>query len=56
MKTALTSILAGFLLVTPLAAQSVEDFPTKPMTYIIPFNAGGESTSRRASSNPNGKT
>lgn len=43
MKTALTSILAGFLLVTPLAAQSVEDFPTKPMTYIIPFNAGGES-------------
>lgn len=28
---------------TPLAAQSVEDFPTKPMTYIIPFNAGGES-------------
>jgi tripartite-type tricarboxylate transporter receptor subunit TctC len=27
----------------PLAAQSADDFPQKPMTYIIPFNAGGES-------------
>lgn len=43
MKTALSTILAGVLLATPLVAQSVEDFPAKPMTYIIPFNAGGES-------------
>lgn len=25
------------------AAQSADGFPTRPMTYIIPFNAGGES-------------
>lgn len=43
MKTTLATIFAGLLASTPLAAQSVEDFPTKPMTYIIPFNAGGES-------------
>tara|TARA_R110000850_G_scaffold159043_2_gene283348 strand:- start:38 stop:991 length:954 start_codon:yes stop_codon:yes gene_type:complete len=43
MKTALVTIFTGLLAATPLAAQSVEDFPSKPMTYIIPFNAGGES-------------
>ncbi|MSU91984.1 tripartite tricarboxylate transporter substrate binding protein [Rhodobacteraceae bacterium 2CG4] len=43
MKTALVTIVTGLLAATPLAAQSVEDFPSKPMTYIIPFNAGGES-------------
>lgn len=43
MKTTLATVLAGILAATPLAAQSVEDFPSKAMTYIIPFNAGGES-------------
>ncbi|RAI02273.1 C4-dicarboxylate ABC transporter substrate-binding protein [Acuticoccus sediminis] len=40
---AITTAVAALAFATPLAAQSVEDFPTKPMTYIIPFNAGGES-------------
>jgi tripartite-type tricarboxylate transporter receptor subunit TctC len=40
MKKTIATIFAGMLAATPLAAQ---DFPTKPMTYIIPFNAGGES-------------
>ncbi|PWE48338.1 C4-dicarboxylate ABC transporter substrate-binding protein [Thioclava sp. NG1] len=43
MKKTLAVIFAGLLAATPLAAQSVDDFPSKPMTYIIPFNAGGES-------------
>lgn len=43
MKTTLSTIFAGLLAATPLAAQSFEDFPSQPMTYIIPFNAGGES-------------
>ncbi|WP_146588849.1 Bug family tripartite tricarboxylate transporter substrate binding protein [Puniceibacterium confluentis] len=43
MKTTLATIFAGLLAATPLAAQSAADFPTQPMTYIIPFNAGGES-------------
>jgi tripartite-type tricarboxylate transporter receptor subunit TctC len=33
----------ALLTALPAAAQSAEEFPTKPMTYIIPFNAGGES-------------
>src|SRR3546814_13006925 len=33
----------ALLTALPAAAQSAQDFPTKPMTYIIPFNAGGES-------------
>lgn len=33
------ALLAGY----PAAAQSPADFPAKAMTYIIPFNAGGES-------------
>lgn len=41
--TATITALATLLVTTPLGAQSVEDFPTKPMTYILPFNAGGES-------------
>lgn len=43
MKTTLATIFAGLLAATPLAAQDAADFPSKPMTYIIPFNAGGES-------------
>ncbi|MCF3934079.1 tripartite tricarboxylate transporter substrate binding protein [Acuticoccus sp. M5D2P5] len=43
MKTAFATLFAGLLAATPLAAQTAADFPTKPMTYIIPFNAGGES-------------
>ncbi len=39
---AITTALAAFA-VTPLAAQTAEGFPDKAMTYIIPFNAGGES-------------
>lgn len=42
MKRAIITITAG-LLAAPLSAQTAEEFPTKPMTYIIPFNAGGES-------------
>ncbi len=36
---------AGLALLTgiPAVAQSAADFPTKAMTYIIPFDAGGES-------------
>ncbi len=33
--------LAALAVAAPAAAQS--EFPTRPMTYIIPFNAGGES-------------
>ncbi|EHK54102.1 tripartite tricarboxylate transporter substrate binding protein [Allomesorhizobium alhagi] len=33
----------ALLTALPAPAQPVEEFPTKPMTYIIPFNAGGES-------------
>lgn len=43
MNKTLATILAGLLAATPLSALSAADFPTKPMTYIIPFNAGGES-------------
>lgn len=35
--------LGATLAAAPLFAQSAADFPTKPVTYIIPFNAGGES-------------
>lgn len=43
MKKTLATIFAGLIAATPLVAQSAEDFPSQPMTYIIPFNAGGES-------------
>lgn len=46
MKTKMTLVAAaGLALIAglPAAAQSVDEFPMKPMTYIIPFNAGGES-------------
>lgn len=43
MKTAFATILVGLLASTPLAAQPLADFPDQAMTYIIPFNAGGES-------------
>ncbi|MEL5878300.1 tripartite tricarboxylate transporter substrate binding protein [Cereibacter sphaeroides] len=35
--------LGATLAAAPVFAQSAADFPTKPVTYIIPFNAGGES-------------
>lgn len=41
-----TLVAAATLALTtalPLSAQSAADFPTKAMTYILPFNAGGES-------------
>jgi tripartite-type tricarboxylate transporter receptor subunit TctC len=37
--TVAAALLAGL----PALAQSAADFPTKAMTYIIPFDAGGES-------------
>ncbi|WP_265502193.1 tripartite tricarboxylate transporter substrate binding protein [Paracoccus beibuensis] len=37
--TAALALLAAM----PAAAQSAEEFPTKAMTYILPFDAGGES-------------
>jgi len=46
MKIGTTLIaMAGLALLTglPAAAQSAADFPAKAMTYIIPFDAGGES-------------
>ncbi|HEV7436051.1 MAG TPA: tripartite tricarboxylate transporter substrate binding protein [Pseudorhizobium sp.] len=33
----------SLLAAIPAGAQSASDFPNKPMTYIIPFDAGGES-------------
>lgn len=39
----IATALGAFVTAAPLPAQAAEDFPTKPMTYIIPFNAGGES-------------
>ena len=33
----------GLITALPAFAQSAADFPTKAMTYIIPFDAGGES-------------
>lgn len=39
----IATALCALMTAGPLAAQSADDFPTKPMTYIIPFNAGGES-------------
>jgi tripartite-type tricarboxylate transporter receptor subunit TctC len=39
----IAAAISASLAAAPLTAQSAEGFPTKPMTYIIPFNAGGES-------------
>ncbi len=41
----LTSLMAGVVLAVGLTAgsASAQDYPTKPVNYIIPFNAGGES-------------
>lgn len=39
---ALKATFAALLIAAPLTAQA-DKFPSKPMTYIIPFNAGGES-------------
>ncbi len=39
----IATAFAALCALSPLAAQSADSFPTKPMTYIIPFNAGGES-------------
>lgn len=38
----ITTTIASILVATSLSV-TAGDFPTKPMTYIIPFNAGGES-------------
>lgn len=43
MKKTVTTLFAGLLVTLPMSAALAEDFPVKPMTYIIPFNAGGES-------------
>ena len=44
MKTsALSTVFAAIVASGPLSAQTAEEFPTQPMTYIIPFDAGGES-------------
>lgn len=43
MKKTLATIFAGLLVAMPVMAQNAADFPTHAMTYIIPFNAGGES-------------
>ncbi|OCX65629.1 C4-dicarboxylate ABC transporter substrate-binding protein [Thioclava sp. SK-1] len=42
MKISTRAVLAVALATLPLSA-AAQDFPSKPMTYIIPFNAGGES-------------
>lgn len=42
-RTLVTAAGLALLATLPANAQSADDFPTKPMTYIIPFNAGGES-------------
>jgi tripartite-type tricarboxylate transporter receptor subunit TctC len=42
-KTVATILVALLGAAGSAAAQSPADFPNKPMTYIIPFNAGGES-------------
>ncbi|MCR4265096.1 tripartite tricarboxylate transporter substrate binding protein [Nitratireductor sp. ZSWI3] len=39
----IATALGALVTAVPLAAHAAEDFPTKPMNYIIPFNAGGES-------------
>jgi tripartite-type tricarboxylate transporter receptor subunit TctC len=39
----LSTTFVALLAAGPVAAQTAENFPSKPMTYIIPFNAGGES-------------
>lgn len=42
-KTVAVALVALLGATAPVAAQSAADFPNKPMTYVIPFNAGGES-------------
>ncbi len=39
----IATALGALATAVPFSVQAAEDFPTKPMTYIIPFNAGGES-------------
>ena len=41
--TTIVTALCALAAAGPLAAQSADEFPTQPMNYIIPFNAGGES-------------
>lgn len=44
MKTTFLSATAlALTAVLPVAAQTAEDFPTKAITYILPFDPGGES-------------
>ncbi|PRX10859.1 UNVERIFIED_ORG: tripartite-type tricarboxylate transporter receptor subunit TctC [Martelella mediterranea] len=42
-KIAAVMALGVAAMAMPATAQDAESFPSKPMTYIIPFNAGGES-------------
>ena len=39
----IATALGALATAVPFSVQAAEDFPTKPMTYIIPFNVGGES-------------
>jgi len=42
MKLSITTTIASLLIATSLVTHASE-FPNKPMSYILPFNAGGES-------------
>lgn len=42
-KSLIVSAALALFAASPLAAQTAEEFPAKPITYIIPFDAGGES-------------
>ena len=41
-KPLLTAMTVGALSMS-MSAMAAEDFPSKPINYILPFNAGGES-------------
>lgn len=43
MKHGILAILMGLLSAASATAQTPDSFPTKPITYIIPFSPGGES-------------
>jgi len=41
-KPLLTAMTVGALSMS-MSSMAAEDFPSKPINYILPFNAGGES-------------
>lgn len=43
MKNTFVTVFAALLASAPVVANAADKFPSKSMTYIIPFNAGGES-------------